>query len=214
MFDWIFWASFVVLIPLIIALVNYKYIDGAFMPLIVNLGIGVLSEIMGHIFRVRFQNNLPVFNVFMLFDFLTFCWLFHNWGAFNKIATRFKLAIIILFGIYWILDNLVLHSIRDSNIAFKIAYNIFLVLMAVNQLVNVMVTNTSLRYNPFFYVCLGVIFYYSYSIFISLFIFSGWFIISRTLWENVWLIYVFFNVVCNLLFAISFIWIRRTRRFL
>lgn len=214
MFNWFFVASFVIIIPALVAAIRYPVIDEVFRPLAYNLWIGLLAEILAHFFRITIKNNLYVFNVFMLFDFITFLWLFRSWGAFEKISRQKRTWFLVIFILLWLWDNCYQHSLGGKNFIFRISYSLVLLLVAIDQMNNVVIkSNHSLKLNPYLYISVGIIFYYAYSIFISLFN-SPLFRPSAQLWKWNMLIYVIINVCTNLLFAISFIWMRKKVRFI
>lgn len=214
MFNWFFVASLVIILPAMIALFKFGIMDKAFKPLAYNLWIGVGAEIVANIFRVTIHNNLYVMNVFMLLDFLTFVWMLDNWGAFTRFDRNFRKMVLTVFLLLWITDNLVVHHLGENNILFRICYSLFLVLVGINQFSTVMLKNNGyLSTNPFLYITLGIIFYYTYSIFIGLFN-SPFFEPSTQLWKWNMLIYVVVNVMTNILFAISFLWIRKKVRYI
>jgi hypothetical protein len=213
MFNWFFVASFVIIIPAVIAMIRFSVIDEVFKPLAYNIWIGLSAEILAHIFRITIKNNLYVFNVYMYFDLITFLWLFYRWGAFEKISRLKIICFIVFFSLVWIWDNLYQHQLGGKNFIFRICYSMVLLLVAIDQLNNVVIkSNHSLNYNPYIYITVAIIFYYAYSIFISLFN-SPLFHPTAKLWKWNMLIYVIINVITNLLFAISFIWMRKKVKF-
>jgi len=214
MFQWFFVASFIIVVPALVAVLLFPFIDKAFRPLAYNIWIGLLAEIVAHVFRLTIKNNLYVFNSFMLFDFITFLWLFKSWGAFTNINRYVRTCFFTFFALLWIVDNFYWHHLGQNNIIFRISYSLVIVLIAIDQLNNVVIkSNHSLKYNPYIYICVGTIFYYAYSIFISLFN-SPLFHPTAQLWKWNMLIYVIINVVTNLLFAISFVWMRKKVKFI
>jgi hypothetical protein len=213
MFNWFVIASFVIIIPALIAAIRFSVIDEVFKPLAYNLWIGLFAEILAYILRVTIKNNLYVYNVFFYFDLLTILWLFYRWGTFEKISQSKIIIFITFFSLLWVWDNLYQHHLGENNFIFRISYSLVLLLIAIDQLNNVIIkSNYSLFHNPYIFITLGIIFYYTYCIFISLLI-SPLFRPSIQLWKWNMLIYVIINVVINLLFAISFIWMRKKVKF-
>jgi len=214
MFNWFNLASYIILIPAVIAAVRFSTMDNAFKPLAYNLWIGVATEITAHIFRVTIRNNLYVYNVFMLLDLFTFLWLFKNWGAFSRISRQKEIVFLSAFLLIWLFDNFYLSSLGSNNIIFRIVYSMTLLLIAITQLNNVIIKNNGyLKFNPYIYICIGVIFYYAYSIFIGLFN-SPLFTPTVVLWKWNMLIYVIINVLTNLLFAISLLWMQKKVKYI
>lgn len=214
MFNLFFIASFIIIIPAVIAVLRYPVMDETFKPLAYNLWIGLFAEVLGYIGRITIKNNLYVFNIFMYLDFVTFLWLFFNWGAFKNLHRKIITWAFIFFTVLWVFDNLVLHDPGGKNFIFRICYSLVLLLIAIDQMNQVVIKSShSLKFNPYLYIILGIIFYYSYSIFISLFN-SPLFHPSAQLWKWNMLIYVIINVGTNLLFAISLLWMRKKMKFI
>jgi hypothetical protein len=214
MFNWFFIASFVIIIPAVIALIRFSVIDEVFKPLAYNIWVGLSAEILAHIFRITIKNNLYVFNVYMYFDLITFLWLFYKWGAFEKISRLKIICSITFFSLLWIWDNLYQHQLGGKNFIFRITYSMVLLLIAIDQLNNVVIkSNRSGNYYTYIYITVAVIFYYAYSTFISLFN-SPLFHPTAQLWKWNMLIYVIINVITNLLFAMSFLWMRKKVKFI
>jgi hypothetical protein len=207
MYSWFYFASWVIIIPALIALAKFSTMTKEFKPLACNIWLGVLAEVTATVLRISIKNNLYAYNVFMLFDFVTILWLFHNWGAFVRYHPLLRRGFLIFFILLWVTDNFIISSISRDNIIFRMCYSLVLVLFAINQLSNIYIRNNSyLVKNPYLYVCLGIIFYYSFSAFIYLINSSSLFEPGPALWKYTTLIYVIVNAAANLLYAIALLW--------
>ncbi len=212
--SWFFYYSYLIVIPALIAFVRFKIMDKAFRPLAYNLWIGVITEITATLFRKIYHNNLYVYNIFNLLDFVTFYWLFNNWGAFDKYHNWVKKIMFPMFSIIWVLDNIVLHGLGENNIIFVTTYSLFLALIGIGQLGTLYTRNNrQLFTNPFFCITVAVIFYYLFSMFISLFN-SPIFNPGKQLWKWNTLIYVIINIFTNIMFAISLLWTKKKVKYI
>jgi hypothetical protein len=207
MYNWFFYASWIILIPAFIALAKSSTITKEFKPLAINIWLGVLAEVAATILRLTIKNNLYAYNIFMLLDFVILVWMFSNWGAFTRYHLLLKRGLLVFFLLLWATDNFIISSINRDNIIFRLAYSLALALVAINQLSTIYIKNNGyLVKNPYLYVCLGVIFYYSFSAFIYAINNSSLFEPGPALWKYTTLIYVIVNAVANLLYAIALLW--------
>lgn len=210
MYQWFYILSWIILLPAIIGIIKYSIITSEFKPLAINIWLGVAAEIAATILRYTVKNNFYAYNIFMLFDLVTMLCMFNAWGAFAQFKKVQKQLILVLFGIIWMVDNLVLNNLGNDNVIFRLCYSLALVLIAINQLSNIYIRNNGfLSRNPYLYTCLGVIFYYAFSAFIYLINSSLLFTPGPALWKYTLLIYVIINIVTNLLYATALIWIQK-----
>lgn len=210
MYSWLFWAAWIVLVPAIVAIIKFKQIPDEFRPLVYAIWLAALTEAASMLAASVLHNNMHIYNVYMLADFFMTVWLFYKWGAL-KSTRKWVLGISAAFFIgIWLFDNLLLNRIDAENIIFRMIYSITLVLMGVNQLSRIYIHNNGyLLRNSYLYITFGIIFYYTYSAFISLINSSSLFGPSTALWQHTMLIYVTVNVITNMLYTISLLWMQR-----
>lgn len=204
----------VIVFPSFIAFIRFSQIPKEFKPLVYLLWLGLATEVAALISAKLVHNNLYIYNTYMLADFFMTLWLFYGWGAFRRIRKPLLYGIASLFLCLWVFDNCLLNSITQSSIIFRMTYSITLVLLGIEQLSRIYVNNNGyLNRNPYLYICLGVIFYYTYNSFIPLLTDSSLFSPSPTLWRYTMLIYSLINVVTNILYSIALLWMRKKARY-
>lgn len=207
-------ATWVIVLPAIIAIFRYAHIPKEFKPLVYLLWLGLATEVLALISVKMFRNNMAVYNSYMLLDFFMMLWLFFRWGAFGRLSKWVLYGAVGLYIVVWIFDNLLLHHITQVNIIFRMAYSVTLVLLGIDQLSRIYINNKGyLIRNPYLYTCLAVIFYYTYNTFVALFANSSLFGPSPSLWRHTLVVYALVNGATNILYSIALLWMGKKARY-
>jgi hypothetical protein len=200
----------------IIGIVRFRRIDSAYYPFIYNIIVALLVEILNRILTVRGHPSafMLLLNIFSYIDFFLFLWLFHNWGLFNRKKSTF-IAIAGTFFIIWLLNNILVTGFIKHNLYFFILYSFALIFFSVNTFNKAVVhERSSIFRNPKFWICLGIIIFYSFFIVtvstgLSLFMHN----VSVEFRRGLQAISVFSNLLVNLLYAVAVLWIPRKKNF-
>jgi hypothetical protein len=192
--------------------------DTSYYPFIYNICLALLMEITHQILMSNgYQHHLvAVMNVYGFLDFFLFTWLFHNWGLFNRKRWVFVTVVSIVFVI-WVFTTLFLSefSVR-INLYFIIFYSFALIFFSVNAFNKVIVHERSSIYrNAQFWICLGVIIFYSFFIVLnaSRFIIFVKHNMSLAFWHKLHEINVYSNILVNFLYAVAVLWIPRKKNY-
>ncbi|HUQ66290.1 MAG TPA: hypothetical protein VM101_09050 [Flavitalea sp.] len=203
-------------IAVMIGIVRFRRMDPSYYPFIYNAIAALSVEILNRILNVTGHPDAFTFvlNVYSYIDFFLFLWLFHNWGLFNRKKLTF-ITIASIFFIIWVVSNVIFTGFIKNNSYFFILYAFALIFFSVNTF-NKMVVHerSSINRNPKFWICLGVIIFYSF--FIVVFT-TGLSILehgmSRTFRRELWAISVYSNLLVNLLYAVAVICIPRKKNY-
>ncbi|MCS3801761.1 hypothetical protein [Niastella sp. OAS944] len=204
-------------LAVIIGIVRFRRIDSSYYPFLYNAIAALSVEILNRILNVTGHPHAFTFmlNVFSYIDFFFFLWLFHNWGLFNRRKTTF-IAIASVFFIIWLVSNIILTGFIKNNSYFFILYAFALIFFSVNTF-NKMVVNerSSIYRNPKFWICLGIIIFYSFFIVVFATGLSVFFErnMSRVFRRELWAISVYSNLLVNLLYAVAVICIPRKKNY-
>jgi len=200
----------------IIGIVRFRRIDPSYYPFIYRVTVVLIVEILNRILTVTGNDDafILVLNIFSFTDFFLFLWLFHNWGLFNRRKSTF-ITIAGVFFVIWLLENTILTGFIKHNLYFFILYSFALIFFSVNSF-NKMVVHerSSIFRNPKFWICLGIIIFYSFFIVVvstglSFFEHS----MSRAFRRELWSISVYSNLLVNLLYAVAVICIPRKKNY-
>jgi hypothetical protein len=200
----------------IIGIVRFRRIDSAYYPLIYNAMVALVVEILNKMLTEKGYTDAFVFvlNVFSYIDFFLFLWLFHNWGLFNRKKSVF-ITIAGIFFLIWLSEGIFKTSFIKLNLYFFMLYAFALIFFSVNTFNRAVVhERSSIFRNPKFWICLGIIIFYSFFIVtvttgISMF----WNNVSVQFRRDLQAISVFSNLLVNLLYAVAVIWIPRKKNF-
>ncbi|OQP55271.1 hypothetical protein A4D02_02875 [Niastella koreensis] len=165
------------------------------------------------------ENGLPkslffLLNIYSYVDFLLFLWLFSNWGLFNRKKST-VIAIAGAFFIAWVVTNIIFTSfINKANLYFFILYSFALIFFSVSTFNRMVVhERSSIFRNPKFWICLGVIIFYSFFIVYSSTGVTFMYVPSKEFRRGLQAIMVYSNLLVNLLYAVAVIWIPRKKNF-
>lgn len=203
-------------IAVIIGIVRFRRIDPSYYPFIYRNIIVLVVEILNWILTKTGHPDafILLLNIFSYIDFFLFLWLFHNWGLFNRRRSTF-IAIAGIFFVIWLLENILLTVFFKHNLYFFILYAFALIFFGVNTF-NKMVVHerSSIFKNPKFWLCLGIIIFYTFFIVVvttglSVFMYN----VSKEFRRELQGISVYSNLLVNLLYAVAVIWIPRKKNF-
>jgi hypothetical protein len=199
-----FLFSLSILLPFAIGVVRFKNISKAYYPLIYLVAIGTIVEITSYIIR----KNALVANLYVLIEFIFFCWLFHNSRQILKQKKWFYI-IVSSFFVLWFIECVVLAKIFSFELYYRILYPFALVLLAVNQL-NYLIINErdSIILNPAFILCCAMIIYFSYKCMIEIFYRYA---PDTTIGNSIFSIHVYVNVLFNILLTLVVLCIPKKR---
>ncbi|HEY8897124.1 MAG TPA: hypothetical protein VIM79_20010 [Niastella sp.] len=200
----------------IIGIVRFRRINSSYYPFIYRVSVVLLVEILNRLLTKTGHPDafILLLNIFSYIDFFLFLWLFHNWGLFNRKRSTFT-TIASIFFVIWLLENILLTGFIKHNLYFFILYAFALIFFSVNAF-NKMVVNerSSIFRNPKFWICLGIIIFYSFFIVVvstglSLFVQS----MSKAFRRELQSISVYSNLLVNMLYAVAVICIPRKKNY-
>lgn len=200
----------------IIGIVRFRRIDPSYYPFIFNAIAALTVEILNRILTTTGHPHAFTFalNVFSYIDFYLFLWLFHNWGLFNRKKSTF-IAIASVFFIIWVISNAIFTGFIRGNSFFYIVYSFALIFFSVNAF-NKMVVHErkSIFKSPKFWICLGVVIFYSFFIVLASTSLSRFKQnLSIEFRSGLWSINVYSNLLVNILYAVAVIWVPRKKNF-
>ncbi len=200
----------------IFGIVRFRRIDPSYYPFLFVCSAALAVELLH---RTLMENGLPkslffLLNIYSYVDFLLFLWLFSNWGLFNRKKST-VIAIAGAFFIAWVVTNIIFTSfINKANLYFFILYSFALIFFSVSTFNRMVVhERSSIFKNPKFWICLGVIIFYSFFIVYSSTGVTFMYVPSKEFRRGLQAIMVYSNLLVNLLYAVAVIWIPRKKNF-
>ena len=203
-------------LAVIIGIVRFRRIDSSYYPFIFNCSVALAVEILNWCLTQEGHPDafILVQNIFSYLDFYLFLWLFHNWGLFNRKKSTF-ITLASVFFVIWLLEGLLSTGFVTHNVYFFTLYSFALIFFSVSTFNKAVVhERISIFKNPKFWICIGLIIFYSFFILvvvtsISLFNVN----VSREFRRGLQAIAVYSNLLVNLLYAVAAIWIPRKKNF-
>ena len=201
-------ASFIlslsIIFPIIAGIVRFKTIPKTYYPLFYLLLAGLIVELISF----KSKNNAAVANLYVLAEFITFCWLFYNLRqVLNK--KKWFYVLTISFALLWIVECVFQLKLTSFDIYYRILYPFALVLLAVNQL-NYLIINErdEIVLNPLFILCCAMIIYFSYKCLIEIFYRYA---SDTKMGNSIFSIHVYVNVLFNILLTLVVICLPKKR---
>jgi hypothetical protein len=190
--------------------------DSAYYPLIYNAIVALLVEILNRILTEKGLTTafILVLNIYSYIDFFLFLWLFHNWGLFNRKKSTF-IIIAGIFFLIWLSESIFITGLIKVNLYFFMLYAFALIFFSVNTFNKAVVhERSSIFKNPKFWICIGIIIFYSFFLLtvttgLSLFKQN----VSVQFRRDLQSISVYSNLLVNLLYAVAVIWVPRKKNF-
>ena len=202
--DTLFLFSLTVAFPAIVGIIRYQKIERSYFPFLIYIIISLLNEFLVKFALISFNARNLDWQLFNLFEAVILVTQFYYWKVFSRFKRGFILVLIFLIGL-WFIENLVISSIYKFNPVFLIAKPFILVLLSV-QTINHIIVNQNrspLNRNAMFIICVALVIYFIYNIFVYTLQAKG---ISRTdknLMTKVFEIMVYVNAFTNLLFGLA-----------
>jgi len=194
--------------------IRFRKIDPSYHPFIYYAWLSVVTETVVYIIIRSGKGDeiAPyVYNIFHVAEFFLLSWMFHNWGLFKRRKSVF-IAINVFFLLLY-LSTLYMRGHDKLNYFACIANSFALIFFSISAF-NTMIVNerTNIFKNPKFWICIGMIIYFTY--FILVYTEKLNFLdIKRSddLKQKIWLVQAVSNLFVNFLYALAVIWIPRKK---
>lgn len=211
-----FVLSLSIVFAVLIGIVRFRKIDKSYYPFLYRIILVLIVEITARIF---FLSDEPrrftiVTNTFSILDYCLFTWMFHNWRLFNGNRTVF-ISFLATGFVAWVYITLILQNILAPNFIFRVLYSAILIAFSVNTFNKVVVTDRrNIFHNPRFWICIGIIIFYTFFILVCLVNLNVVSSASKLFRSNLQFINVCSNILVNFLYAVAIVWIPRKQNFI
>lgn len=204
--------NFIIIVPAIIGWVRYKNVSPAYFPFLVLMWVGAFNEIFSFVSVRYFRSNIINYNLYLLAESLIILWQFHRWRYFEKKKNYRILQALLISG--WLLECILYTRLYlDFNQYFQICYSFVTVLMSVNMINRVLMKDRGqLVKNPVFVISVVFVILFTYSVLVEAF----WIYelkMSTQFKNNLHYIFVFVNFVCNVIYALTILWMPKRQAF-
>lgn len=208
----VFILSFSILIGGVIAAFRFSQIQTGYRPFIYLIWVGCINEIISFFLIINHQYNIVNSIIYGLCEAFLLLWFFYNLGIFNRKKILFYL-LVILFLALWIVESFFYKSFGARyNSYFSIAYSLSVVLLSITAINRLLFEEKEILRNPVFLICIAMIVYFTYKIVIEMFWLYG-LKETRNFRISVLTILMFINFLCNLIYALAILWMRKRQAF-
>lgn len=187
---------------------RYKNADPSYRPFIYLIFISLINELLVGLYLNDLPRNIQTLNwkLFNLIQWVLLLVQFHYWGRLKRYKYLFMIILSVsLAG--WVFENFVYSNIYAFNPVFLISYSFVLVLLSINTINSTVAEqNQSLGKNGLFFICIGLVIFFIYTIIVFLFLALD--IKSETvLMKKIFNIHVYVNAITNIIFAVGIYYI-------
>jgi len=202
--DTLFLFSLTVAFPAIVGIIRYRKMERSYFPFLIYIIISLLNELLVKFALKSFNARNLDWQLFNLFEAVILVTQFYYWRVFSRFKQGFIIVLTILIGV-WFIENLVISSIYEFNPVFLIGKPFILVLLSV-QTINHIIVNQNrspLSRNAMFIICVALVIYFIYNIFVYTLQAKGISKTDKNLMTKVFEIMVYVNAFTNLLYGLA-----------
>ena len=201
-------SMFSIIIPVLVVAIRWKTMNDL-QRLIRNLVIVTFfSEAIIYALTFFTVNNLPVVHLFTVLQFAILVWVLRK-GLKPSFSKKRSWALIFLFSCFAIVDAVFLNGIFNFNSYSRPLASFILLILVLSFFHKTLkeLKIKSLHQEPIFWINIGVLIYFSGSLFI--FLFTNYIKASNEALFTLWGIHAIFNILLNISYSIA-LWIRPT----
>lgn len=193
-------------IPLVTAIIKRNWLKDKYLPLMLLVIAGSITEIM-HLIYDFWKGNSNIYgNIYVLLELLLILRLYEGFGiTFSKKLIRVFSYIGV---VVWILDNFVLHSLECSNSLFRMVSSLMIVFVSIDKLHMLLLFNGKPEIkDPELILTIGFLLYFVYKTFVEayhLFPVPD----QRPFYRTLWMILNLVNIITNFIIGIAILCIR------
>jgi hypothetical protein len=199
-------SAFSICLPTTTALIRCKQIPDRYQPFLLILLLGLLNEGLSFILIRLYHNNLINSNIYTLLEYLLYVWFFLKLNPLTKLS----IIVSVISGILiWVLDNLWLHSLMNSNSFFRIFASLLIIWFSIDKLSRLTFNRFTTHYKKTdLLLCFSFLAYFTFRAFIH--VFKQFSTSQATNFHiDLWVLLSALNILVNISFFIAILWIPR-----
>ena len=196
--------SLSVFVPGITGLFKVKTADRAYLPFFFCTWLACINEVLS-LFMANYQLNTAINNnIYVILEILLIIWQFKNWGLFRNIKFAFWYFLVFTI-ILWLIEYYPLDNIRQIRPGFRIVSSFLVVLFSINLNCRLIYTQEGrLLRSPAFIIGSGFILFFTFKIFIEVFLVYG-LSASSDFYGRLFFILSCVNLFTNLIYSNAFL---------
>lgn len=203
--------SFSIFIAGMIAVFRFSNIGEVYHPFIYLIWIGCINETVSYFLIINHNNSILNSIIYGLCESLLLLWFYYNLGVFKR--NIFLYALVFLFVVIWFIESFLSKRFGSNfNSVFSIAYSLSVVLLGINSINKILLREREILKNPAFLICIGIVIFFTYKVVVEMFWLYG-LRESKMFRINVLIILLFINLLCNLIYALAILWMKKKQAF-
>lgn len=196
----------------LIGWIRVKKTDPAFLPFILLLTSGFITELVSFFVLLKGYSNALFYNLFALAEALLVTWLYKRLGLYHRKYSYLILQV--FYVVLWLCEFLYRFDGSVFMSYFIIFYAAILVLQSIDLLPDVLFqTSDKIYTNPVFLISMGMIVYFTYTVIVELFWFYG-LNQSSVFRTRIYELFTYINLFTNILFILATLWIPLKREYI
>lgn len=204
--------GFSILIAGIIGVIRFPKIRSIYRPFVYLIWVGCINETISYFLIINRNYSIINSTIYGLFESILLLWFFKYQGVFNRRTWLFPFFALLLVSI-WVVESFFSKQIGSTfNSYFSIVYSFSLVLLGIHAINNLLFKEREIIKNPAFLICMGIVVFFTYKVVIEIFWLYG-LKESEFFLTNVYVILIYINLICNLIYALAILWMRKKEAF-
>ncbi|HKH62583.1 MAG TPA: hypothetical protein VKA49_17190 [Flavitalea sp.] len=200
--------SLSILFPVVAGVMRYKNADTSFRPFLYLIFISLFNELLVGLCLADLSREIQTLNwkIFNLIQWVLLLLQFHYWGRLKKYKYLFTIILVVSLAGF-VFEDFIHSSIYAFNPVFLISYSFVIVILSINTINSTVAEqNQSLNKNGLFFICIGLVIFFIYTIIVFLFLALD--IKTETLlMRKIFNIHVYVNTITNLIYAVGIYYI-------
>lgn len=201
-----FFFSLSVAFPAIAGFIRFRTIGKTYQPFLLYVFVSLVNELLVGLLLVHHSKNIQTLDweLFNLFEGLVLLVQFYYWKLFEKNKNLF-FGLLILFAGGWLVENFIISDIYSFKPYYVLGYSFIIVLLSIQTINHIIIhqNQVPLIRNAMFIICVALVIYFIYNIYVFTMITVGLSNFAKTFKENVFGIKVYANAFINLLLGIA-----------
>jgi hypothetical protein len=205
------YLSYLSVIPALLAWLRWPNMDRRFLPFVLFLTAGLLTEIISQITIKLYRTNAVPSHMYALVEALLIVWQFKCWGLFERHKKVYPVLLSIVV-IVWSFDNIIRGRIATFDTYYAVILSFMIVLLSVQQVnKEVAQERSGILKNAIFQICIAFIIFFTYDTLVEIFYIYG-LTINESFNNSLYDIMVYANILINILFTVAVLWIPRKQK--
>jgi hypothetical protein len=207
------WLSLVIVVPAIVGAIRFASVNTVFYPFILSIWLSALNLIFGAIIVEFGYYNIVHYNIWYLLDAFILLWLFKEWNLFE--SKRLYRFLWILLSMFWLCETIFFSRLtHEYNSYFRILYSFIVILLSISTINSLLMRERKpLLKNPIFVISCTLVLSNTVTVLAESF-FASSLQLGVLFRINMELITIFTSLFCNLIYALTILWMPKKQAFI